>query len=77
MDACKNASQVMMTEVFVPGNCPGNFQLVRTWSASDDCGNTRSATQTVTVVDNEAPVLLGVPADLTLQCDEKLPKPPW
>ncbi|MBK6628507.1 MAG: hypothetical protein IPG35_13080 [Flavobacteriales bacterium] len=75
-DACKNASQVMMTEVFVPGNCPGNFQLVRTWSASDDCGNTSSATQTVTVVDNEAPVLLGVPADLTLQCDEKLPEAP-
>jgi len=51
-------------------NC--GYEIVRTWSATDDCGNTTETTQTITITDTTAPNLLGVPADETLNCDEEL-----
>ena len=42
--------------------------ITRTWTATDACGNTTTATQTITVEDNIAPVLSGVPAAITAQC---------
>ena len=35
--------------------------LVRTWIAKDDCGNETIETQNITLIDSEAPVLIGVP----------------
>ncbi len=42
--------------------------ITRTWSVTDTCGNTATASQTITVVDTVAPTLLGVPADATVEC---------
>ncbi|MFK7959015.1 MAG: hypothetical protein AB8G96_00685 [Phycisphaerales bacterium] len=39
--------------------------IVRTWTATDECGNMTSADQTITVEDVTAPVFLDLPADLT------------
>lgn len=50
--------------------------LTRTWSASDDCGNTRTSSQTVTVSDTVQPVLTGVPAAAAVQCGAALPAAP-
>jgi hypothetical protein len=49
--------------------------IYRTWTATDDCGNSTARTQTITVTDYTAPVLAGIPADITIQCDEPLPAP--
>ncbi|TPV31395.1 HYR domain-containing protein, partial [Paucihalobacter ruber] len=43
--------------------------IVRQWSITDNGGNTTTETQTITVVDNTAPELVGVPADITVECD--------
>jgi hypothetical protein len=56
------------------GACPA--VITRVWSAADACGNTVSATQTITVVDTTAPVLAGVPEDMTIECGEAEPVPP-
>ena len=55
----------------VPGSggaCPGNYEIVRTWSAQDACGNSATATQVITVQDITAPVILTVPADEVVDC---------
>ncbi len=54
-------------------DCPG--VILRTWTAEDACGNKTSAIQTITTIDEEAPVLVGVPDDVTLDCGEAPPIP--
>jgi len=56
------------------GDCPR--VITRVWTATDRCGNSVSATQTITVVDTMAPVLQGVPPDVALECGEDIPSPP-
>jgi hypothetical protein len=55
-------------EVLVPGQAPCAYTLIRTWTATDLCGNEATYVQTVNVVDTTAPVLFGVPADITVEC---------
>ncbi|TPV31040.1 HYR domain-containing protein, partial [Paucihalobacter ruber] len=43
--------------------------IVRQWSITDNGGNTTTETQTISVVDSTAPELVGVPADITVECD--------
>jgi len=58
-------------EVVDVEGCPQAFDIVRTWTATDYCGNTATATQTVHVVDTTAPVLT-IPADYTANCEDEL-----
>lgn len=71
-DACGN---VTLSEdlTVLDGNCPNSYTMIRTFTAIDACGNFSQAIQSVTVVDEEAPVLSGVPADVTLECGEEIP----
>jgi hypothetical protein len=69
VDACDAAPGVAFDEVRVDGRCPGEHVLVRTWTATDACGNARAGSQRVTVVDTTPPVLEGVPAPVTVECD--------
>jgi hypothetical protein len=48
---------------------------VRTWTATDACGNQTSASQVIDTVDTTAPLLLGVPADLVIECGDPIPPP--
>src|SRR5258708_2069078 len=68
-DNCDPAPKVTMTEVSAPGAVVGQYTLTRTWTAKDACGNTSSASQVITVDDNTSPVLVGVPANTTVECN--------
>ena len=37
------------------GNCPEELTIFRNWMVVDTCGNSDNATQTITVVDTQAP----------------------
>src|SRR6185503_20252851 len=45
-----------------------NYTITRTWVATDNCGNSSTNTQVITVHDTTAPVLAGVPANTTNEC---------
>ena len=65
-DNCGTAT-VSFDEQRIDGSCPHEYQLVRTWTAEDGCGNASSETQVVSVIDDTPPEL-SVPAPLLLEC---------
>ncbi|ATL48410.1 hypothetical protein COR50_15260 [Chitinophaga caeni] len=67
-DNCGTAVVSLISNNTIPGACPGSYQIVRTWEAEDQCGNTATHTQTITVEDNVAPVIQAKPADITVEC---------
>jgi len=54
----------------LPGSCPENYTLIRTFTAEDECGNAASAIQEVVFTDTVAPMILTMPADLILACED-------
>ncbi|MBK7343142.1 MAG: hypothetical protein IPJ06_08635 [Saprospiraceae bacterium] len=50
--------------------------MIRTFTATDACGNTATAQQKITVQDKKAPVFVNVP-NMTIECDDaiNLPEP--
>ena len=46
--------------------------MVRTFTATDDAGNSSQAQQTITVEDTTAPEFTSVPADYTSECSDDL-----
>ncbi len=67
MTACSDVDTVIFTETIVPGACPNEFTIERTWEVIDVCGNSDSKTQIVTVIDTTAPTA-DFPADITVNC---------
>ncbi len=51
------------------GSCPDTYALTRRWTAADQCGNTRTAQQTIAVRDITPPIFVQVPADITVSCE--------
>ena len=46
--------------------------ITRTWTATDCAGNTSSESQTITIEDNTAPVIVAFDADYTSECPDDL-----
>src|SRR5205823_6020079 len=51
----------------VSNNCAGTRVISRTWTALDQCGNSSSCVQIITVRDTTAPTI-NCPADVVLEC---------
>jgi hypothetical protein len=48
-------ASVTFTDATTPGTCANNYTITRTFSATDACGNTATASQAITVIDNTPP----------------------
>ncbi|MCB0602732.1 MAG: HYR domain-containing protein, partial [Saprospiraceae bacterium] len=72
LDATDNCSEpyteLMESEQPLNG-CPIISRITRTWTAYDACGNTSKHIQVISVQDNQAPILAGVPVNL---CDQSM-----
>ena len=71
-DNCSGAEVTVEEEIFA-GDCPQTYQIVRTFTAVDNCDNATTATQTITVQDTTAPEFTSVPADYTVECNDEMP----
>ena len=49
-----------------------NDNIIREFTATDDCGNATSATQWITIIDTTSPVLT-IPGDYTAECSDAHP----
>ncbi|MEZ4950505.1 MAG: hypothetical protein R2784_14130 [Saprospiraceae bacterium] len=72
-DNCDIDLPLSLNDVETPGACPQERVITRTWTVTDDCGNSNSVSQVITIQDSEAPVLANLPADVTIECDDPLP----
>src|SRR5206468_708662 len=63
-EAC--GSMILYYTDIVTNGCGGTKVVSRTWTATDDSGNSTNVVQTITVVDTTAPVLQ-VPVNITLE----------
>ena len=69
-DNCDSNVTLTFEEVRTEGDCSNTYTLVRTWTATDDCGNVSVETQTVSVGDNQAPVFEPFAESITISCEE-------
>ena len=45
------------SDITISGSCAGNYQIIRTWKATDACGNLSTCQQTIFVQDVTSPVI--------------------
>ena len=71
-DNCDGAGNVAPVDgPLVGGSCGGT--ITRTWTYTDACNNTATATQIITVDDNTTPVFAAPPANITVECIGDVP----
>ncbi|MDA0569168.1 MAG: hypothetical protein O3A35_05465, partial [Bacteroidetes bacterium] len=71
IDNCGEVT-ISVVETTTDGACAGDYTITRTFSATDECGNATSATQTIAIVDTTSPILT-IPADYTAECSDDQP----
>ena len=69
-DNCGSTFTLNFEDVKTEGDCAGSYSVTRTWTATDICGNTSKASQTINVIDTNAPVIAVPPARLSINCPE-------
>ncbi|HZV70930.1 MAG TPA: ice-binding family protein [Saprospiraceae bacterium] len=71
-DNCDPDPNIDFTDVFIPAaGCPS---IVRTWSITDDCGNSSTCDQIITIT-NVTILTILCPGDITVNCASLIPGP--
>ncbi|MFH2055766.1 MAG: FlgD immunoglobulin-like domain containing protein, partial [bacterium] len=68
-DNCDPNPAITYDDETIAGASPYLFEITRTWTATDACGNSAQCVQAISVVDGTPPVIT-CPADVQLDCDE-------
>ncbi|MGB1031210.1 MAG: hypothetical protein ACPGWM_01285, partial [Flavobacteriales bacterium] len=67
-DNCDEDVAVTLNESIIGSGC--EFTIIRTWIASDDCGNTSIFSQSINVVDESDPVFVDAPNAVDIECSQ-------
>src|SRR4029079_8333498 len=67
-DDCGSAFSLTYNDVTTAGACAGSYSVTRTWIATDACGNSSTASQTINVHDVTAPVIDPLPSASDINC---------
>ncbi|HRE77370.1 MAG TPA: hypothetical protein PLL09_06040, partial [Flavobacterium sp.] len=70
IDECGSDFTLTFIDSTVEGDCEGSYSVTRTWTATDTCGNSSTATQTINVIDTTAPVIDALPSVTTISCQD-------
>jgi uncharacterized repeat protein (TIGR01451 family) len=55
LDDCDNDPNITYSDIIIDGACTGNYEIRRTWTVTDQCGNEDYCTQSIFVQDIELP----------------------
>src|SRR5204863_6521362 len=55
-DACDSSPTFTFADSTTAGSCPQDYSVTRTWTATDACHNSSTASQSITVQDRQSPV---------------------
>ena len=66
-DNCDTTLEATFTDLEVSGSCEGEKIITRSWSLTDDCGNTTTKDQKITIKDNIKPELSGA-KNIDIEC---------
>ena len=69
-DNCDSDVVVVFDEERTDTGCSDSYILTRTWTATDDCGNTATGQQRVVIEDTTPPVLTNLPPDISFNESE-------
>ncbi len=79
-DNCTSSAHLTVTwtdNTSVSNLCPQNLTITRTWQVMDECGNTGTDVQTISVVDTIGPDWVGAPPVIDdIDCNDPLPVHP-
>src|SRR5207249_7795164 len=67
-DACDPNPSLTFSDSTTAGSCPQDYSVTRTWTATDACHNTSTASQSITVHDTQAPEISTLPGPSTIEC---------
>jgi len=73
LDACDDTPNLFVVLDTVPGACANEQLVIRTFTATDRCGNANFAVQLINYEDNTAPIIRGQTNDLTISCEFQIP----
>ena len=73
IDDCDDIPNLSVVLDTFPGDCSNEQLVFRTFTATDRCGNTSTATQIFNYIDNTAPIIRGQTDDLTISCEFPIP----
>lgn len=65
-DNCDASPVLTFADVTVPGSCAEKVDITRSWTAKDACGNAKTASQTIHVVDRTAPVIASASTSIAM-----------
>src|ERR1041385_1494513 len=66
-DTCSGITNLVFGDSFGATNCTGKASILRTWTATDGCGNSASCLQTISFKDTTAPIITCA-SNKTVQC---------
>ncbi len=72
-DICDASPSLSFSDMEEPGACPQEKTISRTWTATDDSGNSNSCTQSIEVVDTTPPAGTCLNLNQTVSCVEDIP----
>jgi hypothetical protein len=74
-DLCDPNPSVSYFDMATEGDCALEQVIVRTWRATDDCGNTSSCSQTIRINPPPAAQFDSEPGDIEIGCNDPAPQP--
>ena len=75
-DFCDGQPYIKESRKTTQGKCAGTYDIIRNWEIGDQCGNIRTLSQRVSVIDDRPPFIKSRPSTMTIAYNQPFPKAP-